>query len=268
MHKTKQEVIDVFDDIAAKRSWEELYSGKLDRVSYNFMARQRAVEELLEPYTNGRALDIGCGSGDLCGFYFQKGVRYTGMDLSSKMIERANANYRSFVESGKVDFQVGDCESLPFETGEADVLSAVALIEYLPDPTRALDEIARVTKSGGYAVVTVPHLYCIDNVFRFIFKPIVTLLFPLYQKIRFRPLTVMSSVKHYKFSQPDLDQRMGERGFEKIEDRYTNFHAIPHPIDHLMPSIYIKLSEALDRGGKGRFFKIWASNYIALYRKN
>lgn len=267
MQETKKSVIDVFDDIAGNRSWEKLYSGKLDRVSYNFMARQRAVEELLQPYLTGNALDVGCGSGDLCEFYVSNGVGYTGLDLSPKMIERANANYSSFVESGKVRFQVADCESLPCESSDVEVLSAIALIEYLPDPSQALDEIARTVKSGGYTVVTVPHKYCINSVFRFLFRPLVALLFPLYKRRKSRPLSVMSKVKHYSFSQPDLDARMSERDFTKVADRYTNFHVIPHPFDHLVPSLYMKSSEAIDRRGYGKFLRFWASNYIALYRK-
>ena len=264
----KESVINVFDDIAEQRSWEQLYSGKLDRVNYNFKSRQRAVDELLNPYAAGNVLDIGCGSGDLCPFYMEKGARYLGLDLSQKMIERANANYSSHVERGKARFQVADCESLPYGTGEADVVSAVALIEYLPDPSRALDEIARVTKNGGYALVTVPYKYCINTLFRLALKPIIALIMPIYKLINKRSMTVMSAVKHHSYGSSRLDKIMSERKFEKVASRYTNFHVIPHPLDHIVPSLYIKLSEIFDRSGKGNYFKFWASNYIALYRKS
>ena len=215
MQKPKRAIIDVFDNIADQCSWEQLYAGKLNRVSYNFVARQRAVEELLQPYATGSTLDIGCGSGDLCPFFVEKGVLYLGLDLSSKMIERANANYRAFVETGRTRFQVADCEALPFGSGKADIVTAVALLEYLPDPSRSLDEIARVTRRGGYAILTLPHKFCINSGIRIALSPLINIIFPIYQLIKGHPLTTMRNVKHYSYNPSGLDRLMRERNFEK-----------------------------------------------------
>jgi hypothetical protein len=57
------------------------------------------------------------------------------------------------------------------------------------------------------------------------------------------------------------------RGFKKIEHKYTNFYFIPHPLDHLFPSTYMKLSEYVDRHGYGDKMQNLAVNYIALYQK-
>lgn len=264
----KQEITQVFDNIASKTSWEKLYLGKIDRISYNFASRQRAVEELLKPYAAGKALDIGCGSGDLVVFYSGKGVCYKGVDLSDSMINRANSNYANLVREGKADFKVADCENLPFNDGEFDILSAVALIEYLPDPSKALDEIFRVLKSGGYALITVPNKKCINNLFRSIFKPVTNLLFPLYVRMKKSPLALMRNVLHHSYSQEDIDLIMGNRGFHKIDERYTNFYVIPHPVDHIIPKTYIKISEKIDNNKLDKTYKNWAANYIAIYKKH
>lgn len=265
--KQKEEITEVFDSLASEFSWEKLYSGQVDRVSYNFITRQRAVEELLQPYIAGKALDIGCGSGDLVAFYVKKVISYTGVDLSQHMIKRANLNYAKFVEKSKANFQVADCEKLPFKDREFDVLSAVALVEYLADPSKALDEIGRVIKTGGYALVTVPNKRCINNGIRFILKPVIDMLFPFYLKLNKSTLATMRKVKHYSYTQKEIDLLMENRGFKKIGDRYTNFHIIPHPLDHLIPKIYIKMSEKIDRKKLDKAFKNWASNYIGLYKK-
>ena len=267
MKNQKEEIILVFDSIASNTSWERLYSSKMDRISYNFITRQRAVEELLEPYTTGKVLDIGCGSGDLVLFYSKKGVIYTGVDLSYHMIKRANFNYGDLVQKGKANFQVADCENLPFKEGEFDVLSAVALIEYLPDSSMALSEISRAIKDGGYVLITVPNKKCINNRIRSLLKPIVNILFPLYVRLKKTSLVSMRNVKHYSYDQKEIDMLMENKGFQKVDDRYTNFHIIPHPLDHLMPRIYIKISEAISNRKLDKVFRNWASNYIALYRK-
>lgn len=267
MNNSKQEVARVFDDIASKTSWERLYQGKPDRISYNFASRQRAVEELLEPYAAGKVLDVGCGSGDLVVFYVTKGLCYTGVDLSSSMIERANSNYSEFVGEKKAFFQVADCENLPFKDGEFDALSAVALIEYLPEPAKALGEIYRVLKPGGYLLITVPNKKCVNNLFRFFFRPLTNLLFPLYARIKKSPLSAMRNVRHYSYSQEEIDLIMQKRGLRKIAQRYTNFCIIPHPLDHLIPGVYINISERIDRSKLGKRYRNWAANYIAIYRK-
>lgn len=264
----KQGVAQVFDNIALKSSWEKLYQGKIDRISYNFASRQRAVEELLKPYVSGKALDIGCGSGDLAVFYAAKGAGYTGVDLSSSMIERARSNYAALIREGRADFKVADCENLPFNDGEFDVLSAVALIEYLPDPLKALGEIFRVVKTGGYILITVPNKKCINNLFRAIFKPVTSLLFPIYTRMKKSPLALMRNVRHYNYSQNEIDLMMEGRGFQKIAHRYTNFHIIPHPLDHLIPKTYIKISEKIDNNKLDNAFKSWAANYLAVYKKH
>lgn len=40
----KEEIKGVFDSIARAKTWEGLYGGKADRLSYNFVSRQRAVK--------------------------------------------------------------------------------------------------------------------------------------------------------------------------------------------------------------------------------
>ena len=47
MKKEKENVIQVFDDMASTGSWEKLNSSHVDRISYNYMSRLRAVEELV-----------------------------------------------------------------------------------------------------------------------------------------------------------------------------------------------------------------------------
>lgn len=268
MNIRKQEVTQVFDEIASKSSWERLYRGKIDRISYNFASRQRAVEELLDPYVIGKVLDVGCGSGDLVAFYADKGAHYTGIDLSASMIERGNSNYSGLVKGGKAVFKIADCEDLPFSDEEFDILSAVALIEYLLDPSKALDEISRVVKTGGYVLISVPNKRCINNFFRAFFRPLTSLFYPLYLRINRSPLVSMRNVAHYNYTQEEIDLMMKNIGLQKIDERYTNFYIIPHPLDHIIPEIYIKISEKIDSNKWDKIYKNWAANYIAIYKKH
>jgi len=268
MATEKEHVKGVFDRLAAEKSWETLYSGKLDRTTYNFVTRQRAVESLIEPFAGGNILDLGCGTGNLVPFYAERCTHYTGLDLSPQMIERARQNHSREVSRGKVEFMVGDCEGLPFQDGTFDLVSAVALIEYLPNPSRVLNEITRVLRKGGVALLTVPHRSCIHFKIRDVLTPLRNALFPIYLKLKGGPMSVMHNVKHYLYDPEQLDPLLRERGLEKMESRFTNYYLIPYPLDHLIPQTYMRLSDIAERSSRNGALKPFAANYIALYRKN
>ena len=197
MREQKESVIRVFDDLALRRSWERLYSGNVNRIKYNYMTRLRAVEELIGSYVTGNILDIGCGTGDLAPFIIEQETTYYGVDLSSKMIERAKSNYGVFLRNGRATFHVADCENLHFCSKKFDMVIAIALIEYLPDPIKFMIEAQRVLKDGGYFLITVPYKECINSKIRECLFPITKILFPIYVKLINQPLLRMVDVKHF-----------------------------------------------------------------------
>lgn len=223
----------------------------------------------MSPYLrkNDVVLDVGCGTGDLLPFINSHNAAYTGLDLSNEMIGRAHSNHKDILSKGHANFKVADCEKLPTEHSSIDFISSVALIEYLRDPTVALKEIYRVLKPDGYFVITVPHKSCMNVEIRDIFSRLRNLCFPVYLKLNGNALSAMRNVKHYHYDPEELDKMMTALGLTKVDGRFTNFYAIPHPVDHLIPNIYIKLSEKIDRSGSGNKYAMLAANYIALYRK-
>ncbi len=265
---SKQQVAAVFDDIAAARSWESLYEGRPDRISYNFVTRQRAVEELLEGRVPEAVLDLGCGTGDLLRFFAQHDLRYVGVDYSAEMVARAQRLHAQRLRGDRVCFERGDSEALPFDDASFPLLTAVALLEYFAEPAPTLDEIGRVVAPGGLALVTVPHKSCWNFRVRDWLAPLRRLLFPLYVRWSGAPLTRMAQVAHRAFDPEELHRLMAARGFEPIDERYTNFYFVPHPLDHLLARSYMRLSEWADRSGRGGRFRCLAANYIALYRKS
>ena len=56
-------------------------------------------------------------------------------------------------------FMVGDALSLPFRDGCFDTVVALNLIDRVPDPARALDELGRVTCHGGTLILSSPYTW-------------------------------------------------------------------------------------------------------------
>jgi len=98
-------------------------------------------------------LDVGCGEGHMLGDLYQRGLlgRMVAVDLDPTRIAFAHARYPF------CDYQTGDVHHLDFADGTFDYLLAAEVLEHLPDPRRALQELRRVVKPGGYLIVSVPH---------------------------------------------------------------------------------------------------------------
>ncbi|HPA25369.1 MAG TPA: methyltransferase domain-containing protein [bacterium] len=54
---------------------------------------------------------------------------------------------------------VGDIHNLPFEDSSVDAIVCLAVLEHVENPIKAVSEIKRVLKPGGFCLVTVPFLY-------------------------------------------------------------------------------------------------------------
>jgi ubiquinone/menaquinone biosynthesis C-methylase UbiE len=98
----------------------------------------------LEP--GARVLDVGCGTGAALLPASRIASRAVGIELSPAMAARA----REAVPAAEV--VVGDASQLPFADGEFDVVLSSFTVFFMPDPSAALREWARVLAPGGRIV--------------------------------------------------------------------------------------------------------------------
>ena len=90
-----------------------------------------------------RVLEIGCGGGQMRGWFQARGVQYVGVDISkTRVFEWLQAH-------GGPDF-LCDAHFLPFEDARFDVVYAAAVTEHIACPIRYAQEARRVLKPGGY----------------------------------------------------------------------------------------------------------------------
>jgi ubiquinone/menaquinone biosynthesis C-methylase UbiE len=94
-------------------------------------------------------LDVGCGTGSLA---FALGevaptARITGLDYSQAFVDYA----RSQVNSDRFSFDQGDAMSLPYEAATFDAAMSLLVLGFLSEPARAVREMVRVTRPGGWS---------------------------------------------------------------------------------------------------------------------
>ncbi|MDP1795215.1 MAG: class I SAM-dependent methyltransferase [Acidimicrobiales bacterium] len=108
----------------------------------------RALQRAL-PATAARVLEVGCGEGrqlTAIGDRFPS-ADLIGLDLPDVELEEAWSEVPShMVQASALD--------LPFDDTRFDLVMASVVLEHLPDPERALQEIARV--ASGAVVLSVP----------------------------------------------------------------------------------------------------------------
>jgi SAM-dependent methyltransferase len=100
-----------------------------------------------------QVLDVGCGPGFWARHLSRMGAVYTGIDISSRSAGLAKRSLEIFGLSGTV--VNGNAESLPFEDESFDAVVSEGVIHHTPNTQACIDEIYRVLRPGGSAVVSV-----------------------------------------------------------------------------------------------------------------
>jgi ubiquinone/menaquinone biosynthesis C-methylase UbiE len=100
----------------------------------------------------GRLLDVACGPGVVTAALAPTATSVTALDATEAMLDKARARC---AKAGlrNVEFHSGDAENLPFGDGAFDGVVTRAAVHHFAQPQRAFDDMFRVLRPGGAAVV-------------------------------------------------------------------------------------------------------------------
>ncbi|HSL68851.1 MAG TPA: class I SAM-dependent methyltransferase [Longimicrobiales bacterium] len=110
---------------------------------------------------DSRVLEVGCGAGHVLQRF--SGVRRTGIDLSTTMLERARRRLGPDVELIRAS-----AELLPLDSDSFDVVLCTEVLEHTQHPDQVLRELVRVGTPSARIVVSIPNEANIDRAKRFI----------------------------------------------------------------------------------------------------
>jgi 2-polyprenyl-3-methyl-5-hydroxy-6-metoxy-1,4-benzoquinol methylase len=116
------------------------------------LARHRLhshVSAAIERYVSGDCLDIGAGRSPYASLLEAATESVFVVDIEDR--------------SGRVD-RIADIQDMAqIGSGSFDSAICTQVLEHVPDPRRAVTELARVLRPGGHLVVSVPHLSAIHE---------------------------------------------------------------------------------------------------------
>ena len=101
----------------------------------------------------GQWLDVGCGTGALIQTILElaEPTKIKGIDLSEGFVNFA----KEHVRDDRVRFEVGDATALEVDSGTFDGAVSGLVLNFIPQPERALAEMTRAARSGGVVAVYV-----------------------------------------------------------------------------------------------------------------
>ncbi len=131
-----------------ERMVPHLHGGSL--IYAEHILRYQAAQDLVAGKV---VLDVASGSGYGTQLLAKKAKKVYGVD-----IDKDSVKYATKIYGGKnIEFKVGDGESIPLPTASVDVVTTFETIEHVKNYKQFLDEIKRVLKPDGLAIVSTPN---------------------------------------------------------------------------------------------------------------
>ncbi|MGI6643492.1 MAG: class I SAM-dependent methyltransferase [Bacillota bacterium] len=138
----------------------EVWDGRYRRIPKRFYrdtpisGKIRDVGEFLLSCGVKDVLDVGCGVGRWALHFSRLGMVPTGVDISPVAISLAKSLAQE--QSRQIDYRVASACQMPFPDAYFDGVVASSIIDHLTlsEGTKAMSEIHRVLKPGGFLFVS------------------------------------------------------------------------------------------------------------------
>lgn len=101
-------------------------------------------------YDGKSVLEIGCGIGLDALEFAKNGAKVTAIDLSPQNIELTKQYFAH--NQLEANIMVANAEALSFKDESFDLVIAIGVLYYTPNPQQAINEILRILKPGGKTI--------------------------------------------------------------------------------------------------------------------
>jgi demethylmenaquinone methyltransferase/2-methoxy-6-polyprenyl-1,4-benzoquinol methylase len=191
---------------------------------------RRAMVAAVDPRPDQRVLDVATGTGLVASLLAERGAEVVGLDQSEEMLGGARARFAKLTAlAGRVSFQQGQAEQLPFADSSFDALTFTYLLRYVEDPAATMRELVRVIKPGGrigmveFGVPANPTLRALWRVHTRVGLPALgRLVSPAWYEVgRF----LGPNIEQFHSAQPDLPALWRSAGITDVHGLHPSFGA-------------------------------------------
>lgn len=140
-----------FIDFETGREYFEKYD------EFRYKTEGHILEELdAIDFQNKKVLEIGLGQGADSMQIVKRGARYNGIDLTPESVRRVKQRF----EISEIPYESvieGSATNIPFDANTFDIVYSHGVIHHSPHIQQIVEEIRRVLKPGGEAVIMLYH---------------------------------------------------------------------------------------------------------------
>lgn len=221
MYQEKKDVKDFWNEGSCG---EDLYLKGFSKDDYAYQAKRRyELEPQLvfgefQKYNGKKTLEIGVGLGADHQQLAEAGAILSGIDLTERAVGHTKRRFELFGLNSNL--QVADAENLPFEDASFDAVYTWGVIHHSPNTQKAVDEIYRILKPGGFAKIMIYSKYSIIGYMLWIRYALLTL----------KPWRSLSYIYYHYLESP------GTKAYSYKEAQILlskfDIHSIETPIGH------------------------------------
>jgi len=111
--------------------------------------------EKIKPVPGKVMVDVSCGRGKLAAYARKRGLRVIGLDFSLSALKVAQHS------DPELDLIVSDGEQIALKAQIADYVTHIGNLEHYQNPNIGVQEVARLLKPDGTAVILLPNGFSI-----------------------------------------------------------------------------------------------------------
>jgi len=98
-------------------------------------------------------LDIASGSGYGSYIMAEHAKKVYGVDVDQSSVDYASRNYKH----ANIEYRIGSAEEIPLDDNSVDVVVTFETLEHIQNYEKFIQEIKRVTKPDGFAIISTPN---------------------------------------------------------------------------------------------------------------
>ncbi len=214
----QQTLVDSYFQSGA-HAWKEMYE-RDDLSALIYQQRRTVVLGLIDKLNLPRdspILEVGCGAGLTTVALLERGYIVHAVDSVQAMIDLTRKLAARLDIEHNIRTSLGDVHNLTFSDNVFSLVLAVGVVPWLHSSARALSEIARVTKPGGYVIVTADNRWRLADILDPARNPLHAPLRQMIRNIGGRIGLGASMPRARRHSPKEFDSLLSQAGLAKIE---------------------------------------------------
>ncbi len=262
-NKQKSYVKSYFDEYSRDYHKDHYVKEKPPSLYPTLAIRLRYMTDMLYDFkTNGKIIDVGCGTGEMLEVLKERKFVTYGLDYSYKMLYEISKD-TAILQLPLIN---SDIENLPFENESFDGVICAGVIEYLNEDQKALREMSRILKPGGYAIITISNRLSPARLFEpLVHNRIGQKIKAWIKKFILKKQTLL--YPPFRTRAPFLFNRAAEKeGLILSEFNYYHFSPVPWPLNRLFHNFYVSVGLKMEKLSRSKLGFL-GRGYIAKYQK-